>query len=261
MKKQDHGPKSSWEKVSTWYGKTVNEEGSYFHQKIIFPNLLKIWNLESFDKPSVLDLACGQGVLSRQIRKEIPYLGIDASATLLKQAKSFLPSPKHRFMEADLSKPLKIHEPPFSHAAIILAIQNIEDPERVFKNAASLLGDQGILSIVLNHPCFRIPRQSGWGVDEEKKLQYRRLDSYMSTMTIPIEAHPGDRKKNTSTLSFHFPLSTLVNSLAATGFAIIRLDEWCSDKTSEGGRAKMENRARKEFPLFLHIMAKKWPKK
>jgi hypothetical protein len=35
------------------------------------------------------------------------------------------------------------------------------------------------------------------------------------------------------------------------------MEEWCSDKKSEGAAARMEDRARKEFPLFLTILASK----
>jgi len=43
-----------------------------------------------------------------------------------------------------------------------------------------------VLVIVLNHPCFRIPRQSGWGIDEKNKLQFRKVIKYMSPMEIPL---------------------------------------------------------------------------
>jgi hypothetical protein len=34
--------------------------------------------------------------------------------------------------------------------------------------------------LLLTHPCFRVPRQSGWGWDEQRKLQYRRVDRYLT---------------------------------------------------------------------------------
>jgi hypothetical protein len=39
------------------------------------------------------------------------------------------------------------------------------------------------------------------------------------------------------------------------GFLIEKMEEWISDKKSEGGRAKIEDKARAEFPLFLAIKA------
>jgi hypothetical protein len=110
---------------------------------------------------------------------------------------------------------------------------------------------------VLNHPCFRIPRQSSWGVDLEKKIQYRRIDRYFSSMKIPIQSHPSKGAQSSHTSSFHHSLSRYVQWLKQTGFVIETMDEWCSDKKSTGKHAKMEDTSRAEFPLFLAIVAKK----
>lgn len=90
---------------------------------------------------------------------------------------------------------------------MILSLQNMEDPFSALKNVGSHLDGGGKLVIVMNHPCFRIPRQTHWGVDEGKKLQYRRLDMYMSDLKIPIHAKPSKGKKSEVTWSFHHPLS------------------------------------------------------
>jgi hypothetical protein len=132
----------------------------------------------------------------------------------------------------------------------------VEDPEMAFKNAYSHLAPQGKLLIVMNHPCFRIPRQSSWGIDEAKKLQYRRIDLYMSSLKIPIQTNPG-REPSSSTVSFHHPLSFYFQSLAKAGFMIETAQEWISDKKSTGAKASMENRSRKEFPLFLALLCVK----
>jgi hypothetical protein len=39
------------------------------------------------------------------------------------------------------------------------------------------------------------------------------------------------------------------------GFLIEKIEEWISDKKSEGGMAKIEDKARKEIPLFMAILA------
>jgi hypothetical protein len=103
----------------------------------------------------------------------------------------------------------------------------------------------------MNHPCFRQPRQSGWGWDEQRKLQYRRVDRYLSPYEMPILAHPGSAP-DVKTTSFHRSLTAYVEALAKHGFAITALEEWTSHKQSDSGpRAKAENVARQEIPLFL----------
>jgi hypothetical protein len=45
--------------------------------------------------------------------------------------------------------------------------------------------------------------------------------------------------------------------IADNGFLIERIEEWVSPKKSEGVMAKVEDRARAEFPLFMAMVAKK----
>lgn len=242
---------TSWEPIEKWYHGIVGEEGHYYHRHVILPGVSKL--LEG--ATSVLDLACGTGVLARALPESIEYLGVDAAPSLIKAAKSQKNSVRHAYTIADITKPLKLPKADFSHATLILALQNLEFPEKAFENAYKHLQSSGKLIIVMNHPCFRIPRQSSWQVDQEKKIQYRRVDRYLSSMTIPMTAHPSKGGKSETTLSFHHPLSTYIKMLTQSGFLIDSLDEWCSNKVSTGGAAKMENRSRAEIPLFLALRA------
>lgn len=246
-------PKTSWHKVGTWYNKTVGDRGHYYHEHVVLPGALRLLNLKPTD--SLLDLACGQGVLARRIPKEVRYLGIDSAPSLIEFAKKQDHNPRHHFIVGDVTEVSAISEQ-FSHAAIILALQNIEHPTHAIQNAAHSLAPRGKLVIVLNHPAFRIPRQSGWGIDEGNKIQYRRENIYMSPLKIPITMHPGEAK-GPITWSFHLPISSYTTMLTDNGFVIERLEEWTSDRESTGGAAKMENRGRAEFPLFLAIACRK----
>ncbi len=246
---------TSWQGVSQWYQSSVGEAGHYYHQHVVLPNVLRLLKLQSSD--SLLDLACGQGVLARHIDPSVYYQGLDISPSLIAFAKKQDSNSLHHFTVADISRSsLPIQKKDFTHATIILAIQNIEHVSPVFQNAQRYLSEKGQLLIVMNHPCFRIPRQSSWGIDESKKTQYRRIDRYLSSLKIPIVAHPG-QKKSPNTWSFHQPLSVYTRTLSEAGFVITLMEEWGSDKTSVGKAAKMENRSRSEFPLFLTICAQK----
>lgn len=246
---------SSWESVGNWYDKIVGDAGHYYHQQIILPGVLRLLNFNKTKPARVLDLACGQGILSRKLPKETTYVGVDASPTLIKAAAKYTSSKKHTFITQDVTKSLDLPKD-FTHAAIILALQNIANPLAVFQNFNLHLVKNGKLVIVLNHPCFRIPRQSSWQIDEKKKTQYRRIDRYYTPLEIPIQAHPS-QKDSTATMTFHHPLSSYTLWLKEAGFVIEHMEEWLSDKMSTGKNAKMENRARKEFPLFLTLVAQK----
>ncbi|MEM1282671.1 MAG: class I SAM-dependent methyltransferase [Chlamydiota bacterium] len=245
---------TSWGKVGDWYNKLVGEEGMHYHQNVILPNVLDLLALENDETLSLLDIGCGQGILSRHIPENINYHGVDISPELIKLAKKHCSNSNHQFSVGDATKALPVKKKSFTHVTIILALQNMEDPSLALKNAAKHLEVGGKLVVVMNHPSFRIPRQTHWGVDESKKLQYRRVDMYMSDLKIPIHAKPSKGKKSEVTWSFHHPLSYYIKVLRESGFLLSHFEEWCSDKKSSGAKARMENKARKEFPLFLCLV-------
>lgn len=241
-----------WQKVAPWYNKiTRGGEGHYYHEHVVIPGVVRLLNLLPDSK--LLDLACGNGVLAGKIQRDVEYLGIDSAYSLIDQAKRTDRNQKHEYLDGDVTRPLTIPSD-FTHVAIVLALQNIQNPQRVLDNASKHLLPGGHIVIVLNHPAFRIPRQSSWGIDEAKKMQYRRVDKYMSAMNIPINMNPSD-KNSKVTMSYHLPISEYSRMLKNSRFAIEAIEEWTSDKESEGRVARMENRSRSEIPLFLAIKA------
>lgn len=252
---------TSWNRVAPWYNKIVGKEGHYYHEHVVLPGVLRLLNLKSED--TLVDLACGQGVLARSIPTIKKYLGLDLAKELIKEAKDRNRQANHEFLVCDLSNLLREREEKFDKATIILALQNIEQTENVIKNAANYLKKGGQLVIVLNHPAFRIPRQSGWSVDEKNKQQQRFVNRYLSTLKIPIDMNPGEKNVERNqeqnkkiTWSFHHSLQDYSQMLFQAGFMIEKIEEWSSDKESTGKTAKMENRARAEIPLFMAISAR-----
>lgn len=246
---------TSWEVIAQDYNKAVDRDGHFYHKEVILPNLLS--KLHISRSSSLVDVGCGQGILEKHLPKHLPYLGIDLSPSLLRFAKKSASSKSRRFLHHDMTQPVPAdHHEQFSHATAILSLQNMESPEQAIAHTANLLAPQGRLFIVLNHPCFRIPRLSSWLYDEPKKLLSRKIDRYLSPVAIPIVVHPGEKHSET-TYSFHFPLSYWVQALSNHNLLIDSMEEWISPKKSSGKRARAENLCRKEFPLFLFISALK----
>ena len=242
---------TSWQKVSMWYGGIVGDKGHFFHQTLVIPNSLRLLELKSFS--TLLDVACGQGVLARAIDKDIKYVGIDKASDLITEAKKRDKNPNHKYMVADATRDLPIKEK-FDRAAIILALQNIKDPEKAISKVSNTLQRGARLLIVLNHPAFRIPRQSSWGEEKDTKLQFRRVNRYLSSLEIPINAHPS-KANSPITWSYHHPIEDYSKYLFESDCLIEKIEEWSSDKVSVGKKAKQENRARDEFPMFMAILA------
>lgn len=244
---------TSWHKVGKWYGEIVGEKGHFFHQSVIIPNSLRLLRINP--ESSLLDVACGSGVMARHIPSQTQYLGIDLAGSLIEKARKMDGNKNHKYVVGDVTEKIKT-DIMFDNAVIILALQNIKYPDKAIGNVAEKLKSGGKFLVVINHPAFRIPRQSGWEVDKINKIQYRRVSKYMNPMEIPVEMHPG-KHDGQMTWSYHHPLSDYSEYLYNAGFLIEKIEEWTSKKQSKGTAANMENRAREEFPMFMAILAVK----
>lgn len=247
-------PSTSWGPVARWYDETVEEKGSY-QQGLILPNLLRLMEIQKGE--TVLDLACGQGLFSRAFRAAgARVVAADISKELIGIARKKSPEEIAYHVASAHALPFLKNEN-VDKIALVLALQNIENMSETLAECARMLAQNGRLYIVLNHPAFRIPKESSWGFDEKAKVQYRRIDRYLSNLKEKIDMSPGGGPKR-FTLSFHRPLQAYVKALQKYGFCISRLEEWSSNRKSQKGpRASAEDRARAEIPLFLALEAQK----
>jgi ubiquinone/menaquinone biosynthesis C-methylase UbiE len=248
--------KTSWEPVAKQYGKMLEEDGT-FQSEVIFPGAVRLMAPKRGMK--YLDIACGEGSFVRALANAGgEVVGFDLSSSLIKQAEA-KKIKNATFRVANAKDFARYFDPAsFDGASCNLALQNISELESVVKDAAAVLKKGAPFVMVINHPAFRIPRQTGWGFDEKRALQYRRVDSYMTPNEIPIVANPGQGAKSAVTYSFHRPLETYVKELSKAGFMIDAIEEWISHRESDSGpKAKAENRARKEIPMFMAIRARK----
>jgi ubiquinone/menaquinone biosynthesis C-methylase UbiE len=201
-------------------------------------------------------VACGQGFFSRKFKQwGATVCGADISAELVAQAKNH--SPDIPFHVAPAHKLAFAKDASFDVVSIILAIQNIQNIHETFAEAARVLVPGGRLVLVLNHPAFRVVKRSSWEWDERTKTQFRRVDGYLSSSTVPIVMHPG-QKESESTLSYHRSLQDFFKALGKTGYTVAKLEEWISHRKSDRGlRQQAEDQARKEIPLFLMLEGRK----
>jgi ubiquinone/menaquinone biosynthesis C-methylase UbiE len=252
-------PTTSWGGVAEWYDEHLALDT--YHEKVIMPNLFRM--MGEVERKDILDLACGQGHISRVLVKGgARVTGADISAELITfaktqessekwkdgklQAVTYITTPSHKLdMIKSESKDMII---------CVLAIQNIEKVAETFKECNRILRPEGKLFMVMNHPSFRIPQGSRWGYDEEHEVQYRRIDQYLSEAKIRIDMTPGKVQGKEYTISFHRPLQFYSKLLGKAGLAITRIEEWESHKKSgKGPRQKAEDTARKEIPLFMAL--------
>ncbi|MBI4311440.1 MAG: class I SAM-dependent methyltransferase [Chloroflexi bacterium] len=249
----------SWEHVARWYDSLAAHRGTDFHQAVIIPGVLRLLEIKRGER--VLDMACGQGVVSRALAKAgAEVTGVDLSPSLVRAARE-RSGKAARYLVGD-ARDLRQVLPEagvFDTAVCALAVENIDPVEPVFAECSRLLRTGGRLVVVTVHPAFRIPRQSNWGWDESQQQMFRAVNLYLSLMRIPIELHPfRPTERRQVTWTYHRPIQAYIGGLARAGLWVNALEEWPSHRESQPGpRAKAENRARQEFPLFLVLRAVK----
>lgn len=260
---------TSWGTVATWYDSLLEgqDKDNTYQTTLILPNLRRLVDPKPGFK--VLDLACGQGFFSRAWAVNgASVIASDVAPELIKIAKAIGYGDKdgNKNEIAKQAGEIEYFIKPSTDISFaednsmdvitcVLAMQNIELLAETFKECSRVLKSRtGRMYIVLNHPAFRIPKRSGWAYDEKTDSQFRRIDSYMSDIRSSIDMTPGimDKGAKQYTVSFHHPLQTYFKALSKSGLAVTRLEEWISDKESlPGKRARAENAARKEIPLFM----------
>lgn len=248
---------TSWDAVARWYDGWVGPEGSEHHREVAIPALLEL--LEPRAGERILDVGCGQGVLAPHIASAgASYTGVDASPRLVRLAQQ-----RHgrssRFVVGDARKLRllrRLRGGEYDAATFLLSIQDMDPLKEVLRSTAWALKPGGRVVLLLTHPAFRVPRQSGWGWDEARKLHYRRVDTYLTPLAVPMEVLSGRRREYTR--SFHRPLGEYINGLASEWLLVERMLEVPGHKIRGAhGDVEAAHRARQEIPLFLGLRARK----
>lgn len=248
---------TSWDPVADWYSGWVGEAGSKHHQLLALPAVLDL--LAPAAGEQILDIGAGPGVLAPLIAAAgARYTGVDASEKLLQFARSH--HGQHgRFLCGDAARLAALPElrgGSFDAVVFLLSIQDMEPLDAVLRSAAWALRPGGRAVLLMTHPCFRVPRQSGWGWDDGRRLRYRRVDRYLTALAVPMKAY--GRRRDGATRSFHRPLEAYVNQLAACGLLVDCLREIPTFEVQERGPcARAANLANQEIPLFLGLRVRK----
>jgi ubiquinone/menaquinone biosynthesis C-methylase UbiE len=248
------GGDTSWGTVASWYDKTV-EDPNNFQTNLILPNLMRLMDIKKDE--CVLDMACGQGFFSRELAKAGAAVSAsDISSELIAIAKERSLGMAIEYFIAPASKQQGIKDSCCDKAVCVLALQDMADMPGAIKEVSRILKPGGIFCAVINHPAFRIPKRSAWSLDEKTGVQFRRVDEYMSESRVSLDVHPGTSEETTT--YFHRPLQSFFKAFEKAGFVVTRLEEWTSNKESQPGpKADIENKARREFPLFMAVQLRK----
>lgn len=266
--------KTDWQDVAGWYNNLVGAGGSEYHQKVLLPGverMLKEKNQQLADL-KILDLACGQGVLSRRLAAAGAIVtGVDLAKDLLEAAKEYVREGQKRpnYIQGDATDLIDESGKPrhgleaesFDAVTLVLSIQNMDHLTGVWQGINKLLKPNGVLILVMMHPCFRVPQRSDWQWQQRDFRQTRIMWRYLGSEDIRIAAHPGKEavgEKSPATIHFHRPLQAYINTLGNAGLLIEHCEEWISHKKEQQGPKKEAmDLARQEFPMFMALRCRK----
>ena len=78
---------TGWDQMVEWWDAQIGEEGDLWHRALIDPPLLRL--VGDVAGQRVLDLACGNGYLSRRFaRQGAAVVGVDATAPIIERART-----------------------------------------------------------------------------------------------------------------------------------------------------------------------------
>ncbi len=256
---------SGWDDVAEWYTELVSSGRSDLQTEVVFPGVLRLLDLREGQR--LLDVACGPGDLAELVHPAgVDYTGVDAAPRLIEAARERFGS-LGRFEVADattLADQDAIAGGSFDAAACVLALMNIAGLDTACRGISAKLKPGGRVVAVVLHPAFRNPGSTSWGWEgmaADDQRQFRRVDAYLSESATPIVMNPGEAaagEEPQTTTTHHRPISRYMNAFAAAGLLVDAIEEWPSHRVSEPGpRAREENRARQEIPMFLAIRARR----
>ncbi len=247
---------TAWESLAGWYDGWMGKQGSRHHRQLVIPMVREL--LAPAPGERILEVGAGQGACAPCIvAAGASYVGVDASPTLIRRAQRHH-GKAGRFVVGDarhLAYVPEVEAGAFDGVLFALSLQDMDPLEQVLQAAAWALRPGGRMVLILTHPCFRVPRQSGWAWDGRRKLHARRVDRYLTPLAVPLK--PPSAPRGATSRSFHRPLQSYINGLAACGLLVERVMEvpGLVHGTRDGGRA--EEATNPEIPLFLGLRARR----
>ncbi len=180
---------------------------------------------------TVLDVACGEGYLSRHFAALGPrqVLGVDLSTALVDVARQRSFSRLCAFRVDDAQRLATVADGSVDVALSQLALMDIADHRAMFLAVHRVLKHQGVFGFSLLHPCFegpfRLPDEPQFtkddsGVDVAVAVRRYATEGHWQSGGSGVRGHMG---------AYHRTLATLINDLIGAGFVLERLEEPVQD--------------------------------
>jgi SAM-dependent methyltransferase len=133
---------ADWNHLWEDYAASAEENPAQAYRRALVTELLELG--PGSESARILDLGSGQGDFARELKRRFPYAeirGLDISAAGVRMAQEKVP--QGRFLEADLTRPLRLPEDWTgwaTHMVCTELLEHLQNPAEVLANARPLLG-------------------------------------------------------------------------------------------------------------------------
>lgn len=239
---------ASWDEVAEDYHKTVGDTGDSYHRTFVNPVIFDI--LGDIKGLTMIDIACGQGYLSRILaRKGGDVIGIDISEKMLEIALTSEESEPLgvKYIRCNSGNMSEIADASIDCIVSTFGFHDIKEIEPTINECGRVLKNNGKLVFAIPHP-FTYARRT-----QDEEGYFLKMRHYMSIREIP---HP--KYKETDVVAYHRPLSYYFEKLFSVGLQMIAFREVTAD-LSRGRPIKDKQLLayKQEIPGFLVIGFKK----
>lgn len=207
-----------YDAIAGWYDELIRTTPLY--RDLILPAMLElIGDVSGLD---ILDLACGQGFLTRELaRLGATVTGADISTKMLEIARRYEDeSPLGiRYVLDDAQVLGSFEDGIFDGVTCGMALMNVDDLDATARAVRRVLRPGGWFVASITHPCFQTPA-ADWV--ETPDGPARQVRGYFDERYWESDNPDGVRGK---VGEHHRTLSTYINSFAAAGLLCKRISE------------------------------------
>ncbi|MGC4046869.1 MAG: class I SAM-dependent methyltransferase [Armatimonas sp.] len=198
---------AAYDAIADWYDKSVRKGVLVSADDLIASELFR--SIGGIEGKEICDLACGQGIMARQIAAQgASVVCVDLSQRLLDIAQAEeAASPRGiTYIHEDAQSLVSIADTSFDGVLCNMALMDIPDLVATLRAVRRILRPGGWLAFTITHPCFQIPPTQGYFEEG-----FWRSDN-PSGVRGQVGAH-------------HRTLSTYLNALSEAGLALERISE------------------------------------
>lgn len=231
-----------WESKAAFWDERMGE-GNQFQRVLVGPAGERLLRIRAGEL--VLDVACGNGVMSRRLAQlGAKVVATDFSPTFLERARVRAPeyagSITYVLADAtDEAQLLALGEGRFDAAVCNMALQDMPTVDPLLRALVRLLKPSGRFVFAVPHPAFNIPGGSTFALEEHDRagelveVHSVRVSDYLRAQPSKGVGMPGEPVAH---YYFHRPLGVLLGFCFAAGFVLDGLEEPVFGPEDQAGR-------------------------